>query len=406
MLTRDLVRARVRGSKLEASLVDPSRPPLQEDARVLLGTFSEAVEDGWSRGRLEEAVADLLAERRDHKILRGLAKVLFDRSEFEVESPIDPSELRGEVFRAARARGPLALEPNRLGRPVAEEVLEEVGAAQGLTAEAIATALYADLPEAQRITACDTPTPLALLHRYNLALVQALLLHATSVHIRLVGPAAPRVRQLFRWVKFCQLLHQARREGEVLTLTLDGPASVLSMTTRYGLALARFLPALPLQTCPWTLEADVLWTKAKHRKRLVVDGADGLVSHYPDTGAYQTRIHEWFEERFAAAETGWALDDRTEPLDLGGRDLVLPDYRLTRGGRTAWLEIVGYWRRDWLERRLRWLSEHGPGNLVLAVSRKLKVGREDLGDFPGEVVDFARVIPVGKVLEAAERVAR
>lgn len=405
MLTRDLLRVRVKGNEVVPALVDPDRPALVEDAEALLGTFQDAVEEGWTRGRLDEALGDLVGDRQDHKLLRGLAKVLLDRSDFEVASPVDPVELRGRAFRAAGERGPLASTPGALGRTVARDVLAEVGGAFDLTAEEAARALYADLPEEQRITACRVPDGRWLVHRYNVALVQAILLQATAVHVRLRAPSAPRLRQLFRWVKFQQLLHRAAREGEMLVLTLDGPASVLVSTTRYGLALAGFLPALLLQEEPWTLEAEVLWTKGRHRKRLFLGSGAGLVSHYADTGAYKTRTHTWFEERWAAAEPDWTLDDRTEPLDLGGRDLVLPDYRLTRDGRTAWLEIVGFWRRDWLERRLGLLREHGPGNLVIAVSRRLRVGKEDLAEFPGEVVPFSEVVPVAQVLRAAERVA-
>lgn len=404
MLTRDLLRARVQKDAVIPSFVDPERPALREDAATLVDAFAQAVDEGWERGRIEAEIADLVGDRRDHKVLRGLAKVLLDRSEFEVDAPVPPAELRQAVFRAARERGPLALERGLLGRPVAEDVLAEVGARYDLDAARTARVLYADLKEAQRLVACPVTDPLDLLNRYNVALAQAVLLRATQVHVRLHDPSVPRLRQLFRYVKFYELIWQATRDPDGVTITLDGPTSLFQMSTRYGLQLAMFLPALLLQECPWTLRATVLWTRGGHRKRLELSSSDGLVSHYRDVGAYETRTQRWFVERFEALESTWTLDDSTMPLDLGGHTLVLPDFRFTREGRTAYLEIVGFWRKDWLERRIRWLSEYAPGNLVLAVSRKLRASRENL-ELPGEIVEFAEVVPARKVLEAVERIA-
>jgi predicted nuclease of restriction endonuclease-like RecB superfamily len=404
MLTRDLLRAQIRGREIRPSLIDPRRPKLREDAGALLDLFRAAVEERWTRSRLEEEVADQIGDRRDHKLVRGFAKVLLDRSSFEVHSPVPPGSLRDRVFRVAQDRGPLSLEPGPLGRPVAEDVLDEVGREWGLSAREMEDALYADRPAEQRITRCDAADADWLLHRYNLALAQAILLHATRVQVRLVAPTVPRLRQLFRAVKFHQLIHQVERDGEVVVVALDGPTSLFRMSTRYGLQLATFLPALALQECRWSLEATVLWTRARHRKRMFLTSEDGLVSHYRDVGAYETRTQRWFAERFRALDSGWTLDDQTLPIDLGGRALVLPDYRFTREGRVAFLEIVGFWRREYLERRLEWLARYAPGNLVLAVSRKLRVG-EGGHELPGAVIEFAEVVPPKRVLEAIEAVA-
>lgn len=405
MLTKDLLRVRVQKDRLVPSFVGAERPALLEDAEALLDAFRQGVEEEWTRGRLEQEIADVVGDRRDHKLLRGLAKVLLDRSEFEVEAPVPPPELREAVFLAARANGPLALERGPLERPIAEDVLAEVGERFGLSAEKVARAMYADLREEQRLVSFAAPDATWLLHRYDLALVQAVLLRATEVRIQLRGPTVPRLRQLFRYVKFHELIWQAQRDGDRVTVVLDGPTSLFRQSTRYGMQLALFFPALLLQECPWTLEATVLWTRGGHRKRLVISSEDGLVPHYRDTGAYETRTRQWFVERFEALECDWTLDGETVPLDLGGHTLVLPDFRFTRDGRTAWLEIVGFWRKEWLERRIRWLSEYAPGNLVLAVSRKLRGSKEDL-DLPGEVIEFAEIVPAKRVLEAVERVAR
>ncbi|TNE87155.1 MAG: DUF790 family protein [Deltaproteobacteria bacterium] len=402
MLTGDLVRARVKGRDITPSLIDPTRPSYVERAEDLLDLFGEAVAKGWTRGEVDEAINDLIGDGQDARIVRGLAKLCMDRSEFDIEAPLPPAELRHKVFRLARERGPVALEGGPLERVTADHVLAEVAEELGTTAATVAACLYADLRENHRVLRCDVDSATWLLHRYNVALVQALLLKASEVRIRLENPTAPRLRQLFRHVKFHQLIHSAKKVDGLLELTLDGPLSLFKQSTKYGMNLANFLPALLLQQGPWRMEATVLWTKARHKKTLLVDDGMGLVSHYADTGAYEPREVQYFRERFEAADSPWTLKTGSRPLNLAGRSVLVPDFTLVRGDDLVHLDIVGFWRREWLIRRLELLQRSGPQNLILAVSNKLSGSKEALEGFEGEVIEFSQVLSPKKVLEAAE----
>ncbi len=408
MLTSDLLRARVEGRTLRPSWIDPDKPGLRRAAEELLALLDEALDARWTRGAVEEALGELVGVRRDHKVLKGLAKVMLDRATFQVESPLPPVALRERVFRAARAHGPLALEPGPLGRPTAETVLAEVALELDSTPEAVADALYADLPSEERLVELRRLGPEALLHRYNVALVQALLLRATDLTLRLHDASAPRLRQLFRRIKFHQLMHLCRRDGDVLEVVVDGPASLFRQSTRYGLELATFFPAILLQECPWTLTATVLWTKRRHAKTLTLTHEDGLVSHYRDQGAYKTREQALFEERWNASERAWDLTEGREPIELGGQAVLVPDYTLTHpDGRVAHLDVVGFWRRESLERRLALLDRYGPGNVVVAVSRRRRGSRaKELPDYEGPLIPFAEIVTPKKVLDAVEAVGR
>ena len=138
-----------------------------------------------------------------------------------------------------------------------------------------------------------------------------------------------------------------RLEGDTLSLEIDGPQSLLTASTRYGMQLATFLPAVLLQTGAWALEAEIRWGKRRLRKQLVLDDTAGLVSHYRDTGAWTSRTEQWFRERWDRADTqGWRLEPGTL-LDLGDQRVLVPDLTLHKDGRTAHLDIVGYWRAGW-----------------------------------------------------------
>lgn len=406
MLTGDQIRARVRGPTIEPSLIDPDKASHREACATLFELMKDAVRERQTRGHIQETLNDLLSERRDHKIWRGMAKLLFDRSEFEVESPMSPAELRMRVFEKAREIGPLALDRGPLERPVAEDVYTAVSEALGLEPDQVRRGLYADLRDEQRITACKVEDPTWLARRYNVALVQALLLKASEVSISLHAPSAPRMRQLFRYVKFHQLIHTARRDGPTLTLKLDGPTSLFQQSTRYGMQLANFFPGLLLQECPWSLEATVLWTRARHRKRLLLTHESGLCSHYADRGAYATREQQWFAERYAKLDTPWKMSEGTTPINLGGRAVLFPDFTFSRGRKKAHLEILGFWRKDALAKRLELLDAFGPGNVILAVSRRLRGCKEAIEPYTGPIIDFAEIVPPKKVLAAVEQVAK
>ena len=86
--------------------------------------------------------------------------------------------------------------------------------------------------------------------------------------------------------------------------------------------------------------------------------------------------------------------------------MLFPCFSFRKGGKVAHLEILGFWRHDDLEKRLALVERYGPGNVVLAVSRKLRGSKAALAEAPDWVVDFAEVVPAKQVLETVERVAR
>ena len=399
MLTGDLVRVRINGKDIYPSFVKPDDPRLLERAEDLCTVFHAALQQKGTRGGLQEAVAEIEGLDTDHKLTKGLGKVLLDRCEFAVGAELDPVELRARLFSLAASRGPLSLHAGPTGRATAADVLAALAAELGHSPDVLAASLYADRKDEQVVTAFDDLDPPGLLHRYNLALVQSVLLKASELSVTLSAPDPKRVRQLYRQLKFFGLMYRVERDGADVTLRVDGPASLLKQSTRYGMQLATFFPSLPLLPTPWAMEAEIRWGKRGLRKQLCVSSAQGLQSERRDQGAWRSRTEQFFEDRFTALDSGWELLPG-EPLDLGGQDLLVPDFTFRKGGRTAHLDIVGYWRKGYLKKRLA----ATPDNVILAVSKRLA---GEAGDAPPKsVVTFAEIIPAGQVLARIEAVAR
>jgi len=402
MLTGELVRVRVVKKALQPRYIQPDHPRLKERADALVARMQEGLDTTATRGALTASFRELEGHETDHFVTRGMAKLLMDKGEFQTISPIEPIELRRLVFGRAVTRGPLARAAGPTGRLTASDVLEEVAGELKCTPDQIASALYADLKDHQVLMSAKIPTPEALLHRYNVALVQALLLKASWIEVEFTETNPKYVRQLMRALKFHQLMYRFTSQ-EPVRLRVDGPQSLLKLSTRYGMQLANFFPTILLQPGPWTLTAEVLWgRKRKLKKVLTVDSDQGLRSHYRDQGTWTSRTETWFEERFGQLETPWRMGPG-EPIDLGGQAMMVPDFTFERDGRVGHLEIIGFWRKGYLETRLKAL----PDNVILAVSSRLAGDKTKLpAKVQDQVIQFAEVIPPKKVIDKLEAVAR
>jgi predicted nuclease of restriction endonuclease-like RecB superfamily len=402
MLTGELVRVRVVKKDLQPRFVQPDHPRLLERASVLVETMQAGLASGATRGEIMGKVRDLVGDETDHFVTRGLAKLLMDKSEFETIAPLAPVDLRRRVFEQAVEMGPLAPSAGPTGRNTAQDVLAVVAAELKCTPDEIASALYADLKDHQVLVAAKIPSPEALLHRYNVALVQALLLKASWIELEITEVHPKYVRQLMRALKFHQLMYRFTSQAP-LRLRVDGPQSLLKLSTRYGMQLANFFPTIVLQPGPWTLSAEVLWgRKRKLKKALTISSELGLQSHYQDQGTWTSRTETWFAERFELLDTPWRLGPG-EPIDMGGQAMMVPDFTFERDGKKGHLEIVGFWRKGYLEKRIKLL----PANVILAVSSRLAGDKTKLpAKVQDQIIQFAEVIPPKKVVERLEAVAR
>jgi len=152
-----------------------------------------------------------------------------------VVAALPPIEARALVFgRAARQQA-------SLGPTSATSLLAELARERGLSAAALATALFADLPD-QRVTQApgDLPSVNELELRANLALVQSLLLRSTHVSIDLEGNARAVVRHAKWRGLICTLDVGSSRERP--RLGLSGPLSLFHRTVLYGRHLGELVP--------------------------------------------------------------------------------------------------------------------------------------------------------------------
>lgn len=364
MLTGKQVRVRVSKGRLIPGYLKPDSSEWLDVAEQMLFVYRAAV--GRTRGEIEADLTDLLGDGPSQLVHQGLAKLLEDRCEYEIATDLTPEQVREAAFRLAALEH---AESAQAGRPFDRAAVLQAAADElGHPSELLDRALFADLRDEQRILQFDTCTPEQLLHRYNVALAQAILLRSVRVEIRLWEESAARFRALFRQVKFRQLICTAHPERSGYRLTLDGPLSLFSATQKYGLQLALFLPAL-LHCKAFELQADVRWGTERKAHTFTLSANDGLRSHLPDFGVFTPPVLETFAANFRAKVAGWALDDEPHPQPVE-KTIWVPDFTLTHAatGKQVFVEILGFWRQVNLDEQYRRLQKALPGQFILAVS--------------------------------------
>ncbi len=371
MISPDLVRVRRKNGVL--SLVKPSadaqaraRELAEQVLLVLSGTVGE------TRIVLEEALNELESTPQEKKLLSALKKLALDDCVFDGNAALDAPSLRREVFtRAALAR-------TNLGIGAAFDraaVLAESAAALGVTQELLEAGLYSDLRSAERLLKAPAYDTGGLLARHARAEVQAVLLCSVRVVVDVRCASADQYRALFQKLKFRQLLFQlSAREGGGYRIEIDGPYSLFESVTKYGMELALLLPAL--EACDSVqLAADLRWGKKRDKLTFSLDlEQEGESQPSPP----RDEIHALLQA-FAEAEP-WRAELAREVLDLPGIGLCVPDLVFThRGtGEQVLCEVLGFWNRAAVWRRVELVERGLASKIVFAVSARLRVSEEVL----------------------------
>lgn len=234
-------------------------------------------------------------------------------------------------------------------------------------------------------------------------------------------------------------------ELKAVHLHLDGPASLFRISERYGNSFAKIFPVL-LRSKGWRLKAGILH-KGYQGKRILnftLDDSEKFfkiapeAALYPETLSPELQIKEG-NERYKAGEEERAEGEKEETIELleketgiqeidaeeaaydstleqmfgslslgswkikreptilkAGKYAFIPDFSLQRDGIRVYLEIVGFWTPEYLEKKIDKLKQVKEP-VILLIDRKLKCSEKD---FPSQdVIFFDKKIPANEVMQ-------
>ncbi|MFP8958198.1 DUF790 family protein [Natrialbaceae archaeon A-CW3] len=359
MLRKELLRVSRAGGGYHPQFARREHRPLA--ARVI-GTFQGHV--GETRETLEDALADLEADAPDFKLVRGFAALLEREATFVTDAPVDPEQLRPQVFEAAETVGVVTAAER-------ERALGEVVERIDLSVPTLESALYADLEERQVLRAIDIPwTPDELLAQYNLSLAQTALFDATEVRIRSSDPKA-----LVSAIKRLRLMYEIERTDEGRDVVVTGPTALFRATRRYGTRFARLLRTV-VNAGSWSLEATI--DDRGTDRLLTLSDADPI--RVPDAEpvaevSFDSEVEADFAARFEGLDLEWELHREPEPLATGTR-VMIPDFAFDyrHADFRVYFEIMGFWTPEYVEKKLAQLAELEDVDMLVAVDESLGAG--------------------------------
>jgi uncharacterized protein len=406
MLTSELLIYRIEAGVIVPRALGFGKPDL-ERARTVIDLFK--AHDGHRRGELDEALRADEGEGTDYRVRRGLAHLLYsERCEFQTQSILEPELLRDRVFAAAARVRPSLETGATLLDDLAKDLTVELE--RPISGAELETSLYADLKENQLVQ-FEPVEAQWLLERYNLAQAQGVLYRSSELVITAHRNDPGEYKLLFRYLKLFGLMHRITGDVDAgYSIYLDGPASLFKPSTRYGIQFAKFLPAM-LHASKWSLDA-LIHPRVQFADQsqpleahFTLDSSTPLKSHYAKGKVFDSILEHSFAERFEKVKTDWKLQREVDLVDLGGT-VMIPDFRLVHSdGRAVLLEIVGFWRADYLRRKFDKLRRSNRHDIVIAVSQKLNIGESgaNIEGLEDQIVWFKGALDPKTVLEIAER---
>ncbi|VFJ14262.1 DUF790 family protein [Candidatus Nitrosocosmicus franklandus] len=196
-----------------------------------------------------------------------------------------------------------------------------------------------------------------------------------------------------------------------IVCTIEGALNVLKMTDRYGNAIAKIFPII-LKSDRWSINADILRItnsgkkivyefeinqksyprsipssadfsiyekdivylrsltsqsqsvvrltsankKYKHDQNFNTVIPDNIASHElihnsPKAG-FDSKIESKFQQQFELFQTGWKIEREPEPIVTKQKTAFIPDFLLSKFNYQIIVEIIGFWTKEYLERKL------------------------------------------------------
>ena len=368
MLTKDLLRYKVKKNQIIPSFISVDEISFLHFAEQLIEIFSDNV-DRTRETLLESSKALIESQSHDMNLMKGLEKILLDRTEFDTALNEELQNFRHELFLyTSQLLSTTAFESQ-------EQYFKSIEQQFTTSTKNLALRLYQDLPAHQQILAFKTITPEHLLHRYNCALVQSLLLRSEQLEVHLITTDSTLIRQLFKYLRFHQLLCEVKKTQEGYTLFIDGPMSMFMQTQKYGLNLANFFPAI-LHQPQWKIMAQIQLSKSKNYQ-FHLDQSCQIRSHYHRFLAYTPESIRWFSESLEKSKLEWKAEIAEDFIALPGEDYCFPDYVISHpSGASIPLELYHAWHSSSLEHRVHQLSTMTKPVLLLGVHQSLKKNAE------------------------------
>jgi predicted nuclease of restriction endonuclease-like RecB superfamily len=375
----------------------------------IIKMYEEMAEKKVSKANVDENVSKLEAKYTDYKLVRGICHLLEQRggyASYTLPNIAFSGKGNNNTNNAIFLRRNIFEESSRKGYPVTENerkyILQRVASKNKLTIDELELAMWNDLDKNKYLKNFDSLTPLQLVAWYNISILQTLLFNCVKLEFSVYGGF--NWKKILRKIKQLGLMYFLYNESNLksnnqtknqdmllesindkrIICTVDGPLSIVRLTDRYGMAMAKLIPLI-IFTDRWSIDATILRKSMKGIKKthnfrlsnrdkdLPIFDASHIASHAhlqseadSEIGLsfnkyimdnFDSNVEKKFMDKFLKFSTDWQLAREPDQLILSDGKAFIPDFVFEKYGVKVYLEIVGFWTRDYLKRKLEKIKD-------------------------------------------------
>jgi predicted nuclease of restriction endonuclease-like RecB superfamily len=399
MLQSSLIRAKIRKGKIYPVFADINNVRDVELASTMIDRFKSAVKNGETKGSIASSVKEL-EYYYDYRLVRGFYSLLERQSVFKSKADyhgIDPILLRRNVFEESSKRG-FALTEYERGR-----IMSDIAKAFNINSNMLEELLMSDMDDNLLIIELKPISVDKLIASYNLSLIQTLLFKCVTFECKV--SSGVEWKYLLRDVKRLGLMYMleyddnnnnnsSNKKVSNITCIVDGPLSIFKMTEKYGTSIARLIPTI-VNAREWYIRAWIVRDSNRARSyEFTLSSKDNVMldkSRDPSTNLYDyngksitiydSSIEERFANTFINYDTGWRLVREPEPIVVSNKAFI-PDFAFEKGNIRVYLEIVGFWTKEYIERKLQKIRElrveRSDIDIIVAIDKELECSKHSI----------------------------
>jgi len=314
----------------------------------------------------------------DDKVFNGLKKVMsyfYKPKPIGLRTVVNPRDVRLKVFKLVNE-----LYGGFIPSEIRDSAVKTIS--DKLKIPGIDEVMWSDDVSNMPLVKVREPNVGKVVSLYNFETLDTIFVNSSRIYIRCKGDSrvlAGLAKKIGRLCKFYGLIYDARyfAKENTLKIAVEGPHGIFGKPTRYGsrlsILVSKIIPTLKV------LDNWVVYSKTHFRKKIlnIKTLSNNLLPEIdvPEEVRPQLAFDSEVEKKiyYTLKALGFNVVREPEPVALGDI-LYIPDFKISRGRREFLVEIAGFWRKEYVEKKVFKLSEVSKflRNLIVLADEKLK----------------------------------
>ncbi|MGD1834524.1 MAG: DUF790 family protein [Nitrososphaeraceae archaeon] len=422
MLPAELLQYKIinKGKNIVPLFCDIGDVQKLDIANTMIDIFKDLSTKKSKKGILQEQISILESDFNNYKLIRSFAVLLERRCNFQY--PENYISISNTVISSYRLRQMLFEESSKIGLSLdnnkRKQIFNKISSQIDIPVDYIEKYTWSDLEENLLLTNFNCLSPVELIDRYNLSILQTLLFGCTKFDFSMNG--GKYWKQVLRYIKKFGLMYELKstishtksiiidnyERNHNLLCTIDGPLSIFKLSTKYGTMMSKLLPYIVMAP-NWLIKGWIVRNTSKGQKLYELNLSNNDISfskhifskdifnnvyefisplhNNKNYYLYDSTVEKKFADKFIQAKTKWNLIREPDPLILTNGHVIIPDFLFTRSNKKVYFEIVGFWTLDYLKRKFQKVKDILESNkehfLIAVDKRSLVSNKENLKPF-------------------------